>query len=249
MDKPRRVDVEHLVERQINLWNAEMARRRAAEATAESVEEGLAPYIAVSRQLGSRGNELAGALAEELGYQLWDREIVDYIAERANVRVAAVKSLGETWYNRAHDWIAGTIDRRFLACDEYVRHLVEVVTAMATHGPCVFLGRGVGFFMPPERGLRVRVVAPIEQRVAYAAENYDMDITEARKLVNRSDASKEGFVRTYFRVDLGSPLSHDLCLNLGSMSVEEAVAVCLSAHRAKFGTTPTPSAAEEASVN
>lgn len=238
MDRPHRVGIESLIEKQMNLWNAMAGRHHPGpeeENGGVSVEEGIAPYIAVSRQLGSQGNELGEALASKLGYQLYDREIVEYIAERANVRVAAVRSLGETWYNKAHDWIAGTVDRRFLACDEYVRHLVEVVTALASLGPSVFLGRGVGFFLPPERGLRIRVVAPLDQRIRHTAEQEGLNRVEAGKLVAQSDTSKRNFIRTYFRVDLCDPVNHDLCLNLGAMSMDQALAACLAAHEVKFG--------------
>lgn len=241
MERPHRMSIDAIVERQVGLWNA-TTRRRPLEGDEEngSVEEAIAPYIAISRQLGAGGNELARVLAKHLHHDLWDREIVDAIAERANVRVAAVKSLGETWYNRAHDWIAGTIDKRFLACDDYVRHLVEVVTALATHGPSIFLGRGVGFFLPPERGLRVRVVAPIEQRIHYMVERHGYSTNEAAKLVAQSDTSKKSFIRTYFRVDPSDPLSHDLCLNFGTLTIEQAVEICLVAFREKLGPFAAP---------
>ncbi len=233
MERSRRTNIERLVERQIGMWHtqrrAETEERRLADLRDH---EAVHPYVAVSRQVASGGNEFAAALAERLGYQLFDREIVDYIAERANVRVAAVKSLGETWFNAVHDWIASVIDSRFLAADEYARHLVAVVGTIARQGPAVFVGRGVGHFLAPDRGLRVRVVAPLEKRIAYAIEKYEMPEAAARALVIRSDASRAGFTRAYFNVDVSDPLHYDLTINLDRCPIPDAVETCVTMLRA-----------------
>ncbi len=118
MQRSRRTNVERLVERQISLWQAQRRAGDEGRPIPSTSPESVYPYVAISRQIGSNGNELAAQLADHLGFQLYDREIVDYIAERANVRVAAVKSLGETWFNSAHDWISGVLARRFLAADD-----------------------------------------------------------------------------------------------------------------------------------
>jgi cytidylate kinase len=229
MERSRRTNIERLVDRRISNWHtqrrAEEEQRRLSDVRGH---EAIYPYVAVSRQVASGGNEFAAALAARLGYTLFDREIVDYIAERANVRVAAVKSLGETWFNAVHDWISGVIDTRFLAADEYARHLVAVVGTVARHESAVFVGRGVGHFLPPERGLRVRVVASLERRVAYAEENYGMSRAAARELIMRSDASRVGFTRAYFNADISDPLHYDITFNLDRCPSEEAIEACVS---------------------
>jgi len=235
MEPSRRVNVERLVERQLSSWKTRAKAResRGAAPAPEQVEETMGPFVSVSREVGSGGNELAAILARRLGYSLYDREIVDYIAERANVRAAAVKSLGETWYNATHNWISGVIDRRFLGCDEYVRHLIEVVGAIASHGPAVFVGRGVAFILPSRRGLRVRVVAPFEQRVSYAVDRWNMSDSEARKLILTSDASQHGFIKAYYKADTCDPLIHDVTLNMDQVSLEVAADVCVAMLKAR----------------
>ncbi len=242
MERPRRVGIERLVENQMNRWNVE-ARLRHSESDDSTVEEGIKPYIAISRLRGSHGNELGRILAERLGYKLYDRELVDYVAERANVRAEAVAALGETWYNKTHDWIAGTIDKRFLRCDEYVRHLAEAVTTIALHDASVFLGRAVGFILPPERGLRLRVVAPFEHRLRRMMELHDMSLAEATRTLHQSDEAKRSFIQAYFCVDMCDPLAYDLCLNFGTLTVEQAVEICLVAFKEKLDPIAAPATA------
>lgn len=239
MERSHRVSIEKLVERQIQMWQAK--RRAEDEGRAgrdPALPEAIHPWVAVSRQVAGGGNEFAQALADRLGFHLFDREVVDYIAERAHVRTAAVKSLGETWFDTVHDWISGIIDERFLAVDDYARHLVEVVGTIAAQGPAVFVGRGVGFFLPRERGLRVRVVAPMETRIAYAIREYQMTEAAARELLIRSDASRVGFAKAYFNVDIQDPLNHDLTVNLDRCPIAVGVEACVGMLEAITGYRP-----------
>ena len=59
----------------------------------------------VSRQQGSGGSPVARPVANELGFRLLDRELVDAVAERAGVRSETARFLDE----RAHGWAYGLI--------------------------------------------------------------------------------------------------------------------------------------------
>lgn len=237
MQRSRRTNVERLVERQISLWQAQRRAGDEGRSFPPQSPDAVFPYVAVSRQIGSEGNDLAAQLADRLGFQLYDREIVDYIAERANVRVAAVKSLGETWFNSVHNWISGVIDHRFLAADDYARHLVEAVGTIARQESAVFVGRGVGFFLPRSRGIHVRVIASLDKRVERAAARYGISEVEARQLCARSDASRTAFTRAYFNVDVTDPQNYDVCLNTNRLSIEDCVEACATLLRGTVSLT------------
>lgn len=234
MRVPRRTNVERLIERQIQSWAAQRrAREQRGEPAPEPRAETLGPYIAVSREVGSGGTELAQLLGDRLGWTVYDREIVDAIAKRANVRTAVIRSLGETWFSAVHDWITGAIDVRAVTADHYVQHLVEVVVTIARAGPAVFLGRGVAFILPPERGLRVRVIAPIEKRIEAVMRESKMSEAEARRTIATADASRDSFIRAYFDAKCCDPLNHDVTINTELVGLEEAADACIRLLRAR----------------
>jgi cytidylate kinase len=178
-------------------------------------------------------------LGERLGWTVYDRDIVDFIAEKAQVRASAVRSLGETRYSDVQGWLSLLIDRGALGSDQYVRHLVEVLTTIARQEPAIVLGRGASLILPVSRGIRVRVVAPVSQRIAYAVEHYEgMTETKARKLIAESDAARHAFVRTYFGATSNDALNHDLVLNTTHVSVEAGVAACLAVLEDRVGKLP-----------
>ena len=54
------------------------------------------------------------------------------------------------------------------------------------------------FILPHGKRLRVRVIAPREERVRRVAETYDISAEDARRRILRTEANRKAFVRKYF---------------------------------------------------
>ena len=79
--------IDRLVEKQVNKWLAQRAKRN---------RENLSiPVITISRQFGSGGYLVAKQIAGDFGLDLFDREIIQEIADNAHVRRAVVEMLDE----------------------------------------------------------------------------------------------------------------------------------------------------------
>jgi cytidylate kinase len=230
-----KVGLDRIVAQRIREWEVSGIRQRERPAEAPSVP---GPYVAISRAIGSRGQTIAALVAEKLSWDCYERQIVDYIAERAKVRADMVKSLGETRRDAVTNWVRSTLDHRHLPEDAYVRLLVDVICTIGVRGRAVILGRGAQFMLPPEAGLRVRLVAPCEVRVRNARESYGIDDTEARALISDSDRSQVEFYRAYFRADVNSALNYDLVLNVEALTPEAAASIIVCSLHAKPGVPP-----------
>jgi len=46
------------------------------------IDENVGPYVAISRETGAGGGEIARLVGEKLGWDFLDREIIDYMAEK-----------------------------------------------------------------------------------------------------------------------------------------------------------------------
>src|SRR5687768_1769679 len=57
-------------------------------------------------------------------------------------------------------------EREMVGEHDDVRALSIVASTLAARGGAVMVGRGLGFLLSPTRALRVRVVCPLEQRIA-----------------------------------------------------------------------------------
>src|SRR5262245_40791217 len=114
--------------------------------------------VALSRQAGAQGAAVARAVGARLGWPVFDRELLERVAEETGLRVQLLEGMDEkggTFLQECFDaFLSAPVTENV-----YLRHLVQTVAALAARGECVIVGRGVPVLLPAETTLRVRVVA------------------------------------------------------------------------------------------
>jgi cytidylate kinase len=207
--------------------NWEIARRQHVEIDEGRPQTPVADFVAVSQAVGSAGGQVARQLAERLGWPLFDKEILQHMAGDDQVRTRLYEKMDE----RDTNWLESML-RNLLQGDyrkeDYLYRLGEAVLALARQGPAIFLGRGADLVLPRDRGLRVRFLAPHEDRVAAYAEQNQCDREAARTEIARAEREREEFFRRCFGQPKVNPTRFDLMINLGRMSHDEAVEVALA---------------------
>jgi cytidylate kinase len=177
--------------------------------------------IALSRQAGTPGTSVAHAVAERLGWEALDHELLERIAREHHLRVRLLERLDE----KRHSWVLGVLESwgggPSLGESGFVHHLVETVAALAQRGGCVIVGRGVAHFLPRETTLRVRLVAPRDHRIAAFARQNSLSRDEAARRVETVEGQRNEFVTSHFHRDPTDPANYDLVLNTDRWSVQE----------------------------
>lgn len=219
--------VEAMLERQAAAW--ELSRRMAE--SSPGAEEAEGPWITISRQIGAGGNDLAQSLGEELGWQIFDREILSTIAEHTHTREAVLRRLDERAIGPLIDYISRLFEPELLGQTDFLREMLRVIWGLAKKGNAIILGRGANWFLRPDFGLRLRVVAPMEFRSRTIAELERVPLDLAEKRLHEIDARQQSFVRQAFGKDIADPLGYDLVLNLGSTDLASATQIVLTALR------------------
>ncbi len=221
--------IDQLVNQKILLWQEE--RRIAARKRLE----GQGPMICVSREYGARGAAMARGVAERLGFQFYSQELIQEIAEVAQVREQVVASLDERLQDTISEWVAGLMRRDGFSPSDYLRNLSKVVLTLARHGRGVVVGRGAHFILERKSTLRVRVVAPLETRAARISERDGLSADEARSRIRRIDAERVAFNRRHYGADLTDPVNYDLIVNTGTLGLEGATNQVVAAFESRFG--------------
>jgi len=85
-----------------------------------------------------------------------------------------------------------------------------------------------------ENVLRLRFVAPFEDRVENFAEREWLDPDLARTLIRKSDQQRSGFIHFYFDRDWNDPLGYDLVFNTARLSPGAVVESIIAAVRDPF---------------
>ncbi len=222
------IPLDQFMTRQVRLWERNYRLMRQEE------RQRVAPSLTVSKALGSYGVELAERLSRRLGWQVFDKDLVEAIACNAKVRREMVEIFDERTQNAIHKWVLTLLDHESLHGDKFFKYLVTVLRSLGEHGEAIILGRGGNFVLAPERALRVMCVAPMATRVAYLQQHQSLDRREAQKRLEKADAERRAFIEHYYHRDPEDPVHYDLVLNMGTLTLAAAEEAVLAALRAKF---------------
>lgn len=185
--------------------------------------------IALSREAGARGAEVAHAVGEQLGWPVYDRELLDKIAGEMGLSPHRLESVDENrvaWLLECLESISG---QPGVSEAGYVRHLGNVLLSLAAQGECVIVGRGAAHILPPETTLRVRLVAPRESRIGMFQERHTISRAEAAAEIDRIDRQRSAFVKDHFHKDPSDPRLYDLILNSSRFSVPACARIIVGA--------------------
>ncbi|HQU45569.1 MAG TPA: cytidylate kinase-like family protein [Pirellulales bacterium] len=187
--------------------------------------------ITISRESGAGGAAVARELGRLLEWPVYDRELLEHIAKQAGLRSELLESLDE---KRTH-WLTEILESfgrtSPMSGASYARHLAETILALASHGHCVIVGRGSTAIVPPRSSLRVRLVAPLDDRTERICKRLGVSKVAASEHVRFNDAHREGFVNDYFHHNVGDPHDYDLIINTSRFSVEESARLIIDALR------------------
>lgn len=178
--------------------------------------------VAVSRQAGSRGTEIARKVADILAWQVFDHDTLDYLVQTDAARaelLADVPASAREWADAQLEHLRR--DRRLTAAPE-VLPLIRLVLTVAARGNAVIVGRAAGFMLPPETTVHVRVIAPLESRVAYLAQELRLTRPEAAEEVRARDERRALFLDRTLARDASDPTAYDAVVNSERLGVEGA---------------------------
>jgi len=226
-----------LLERQLGLWDLKRRLEDLGQRPGRCLERGVAygPCLLVSRECGSGGGRVARLAAERLGWQLFDREILNEIAKLAEVRLQLLNSVDHQTRAQWGDHWRPEPEAGDLGGDAFLPYLRQVILALGHHGDVVILGRGSQYLLPERCCLRVRVVAPLEVRARRVADSDGLAFEDAVRHVENFDARRADFVRTAFLRDSASPLSYDFVINTADLHLPAACDMVMTALHDKLG--------------
>jgi len=181
--------------------------------------------ITISRECGSRGQEVAQKLADQTEFDLFHHEILEAMIETSKNSKALLETLDERGMNIVDDIVSALVHEHHLWPDEYSKLLLKILNTIGKHGNAVILGRGGNCALKKCCTLRVKIVAPDPLRREYIQKTRDLSPDDAQKVMISTDANRSAFVKRYFNSDANDPANYDLILNTGTLSVDKAVQI------------------------
>lgn len=209
--------------------------------------------VTISRQYGSGGDEIAQALCNALGYDLFDKrlmarvaplsglaesDVVDLSEDDYQVRSFLDRLLGKPEFQRVRldleTWARGGAGLQVDEPDEQKTLMMvqTLIRAAYRRGKVVILGRGGQIVLRDlPHALHVRVIAPLETRHQRIRARDHVSQELAEEIAARRDLATSVFMKHFYSVDVSEPSLYDLTINTGKLGTDVAVEMILAAVR------------------
>ena len=209
--------------------------------------------ITISRQFGCGGTEIATHVCRELGYQYFEKRLMDRIAadmglveqevidfsedkyeakgilERLFKSKATVKEVGAWTQSTTGAW---TKVSQKIGEQESVTFVNNLILAASKKGDVVIVGRGGQGVLKDTPGvLHVRLVAPLENRTQRVQEREQINEEEARKQVEKRDNATADYLKRFHNIEVSDATLYHLIVNTGMWDIETVVKIIVNAVR------------------
>ncbi|WP_028307972.1 cytidylate kinase family protein [Desulfitibacter alkalitolerans] len=169
--------------------------------------------ITISRQFGAGGGTVGKDAAKKLGFLLVTQNVINEglsklglspqaFSFEKNVRKDPVQEKKRIFYRTA---------------------LHDLIMELAAKESIILLGRGGQFlFRDHPDAFHVRIQAPINQRVQWVQEIYQLDEKKALRMIQEKDRLKKRFTQEVFKHSWMDMEMFDLVINTGKISPQRA---------------------------
>ena len=174
--------------------------------------------IAMTREMGSLGKDVALGLSVEMGLAVVHHELVEReLAGRMHLRESEV--------HRFLEGSAGLFERWKIDQSKLSSYTAAEILQIARKGNVLIRGWGATQLLHDvPHVIRVRVCAPMSVRVQRMLKR--MNITDpdvARREIERSDAAHTRVMQQFFDTDWRDPVNYHIVLNTGALPVEACI--------------------------
>ncbi|MBQ7010895.1 MAG: cytidylate kinase-like family protein [Clostridia bacterium] len=185
--------------------------------------------ICFDRQLGSGGREIAGAVANELGFRFLDKEIIALAAEHGNLSKDTAESIDEkpttsllysVVTNTAH-YTAGGLGYNVPINDKLYIAQTEVIKDIASKENAVFVGRCSDHILAKDpHALSVFIYANDDFRAERVMNSEGCDKKKALDIIAKGDKKRASYYNFYTGKKWGAMQYYDLCVNSSLLGIE-----------------------------
>ncbi len=193
--------------------------------------------ITISRQFGAGGKTLGKMIADKLGYTFADDDIIQMVAEMANVSPHWVESVEKEAGGKLSRIISSMVSKRLVDrilknesgyIDEklYLDYLVVIIAQLAEEGNVVILGRGSQYILRDHPdAIHILLINDFDNRVEFMQENYDLTHSKALQVVNAEDKRRINLYRKLGKTDYDDSSLYHMVLHTGRIQLRDAASL------------------------
>lgn len=186
--------------------------------------------ITIGRQFGSGGCEVGTKLAQELGLDFYDKNILRMNSDESGIEESFYYLADEKAGNKLLYKIiksltpekgAPSFGSDLISADNLFRFQSEVIRKLAAEENCIIMGRCADYVL--EGLVRIFIYADMDFREKRTIEKEYYAAKDAKKNIKRIDRERRDYFRYYTGKEWESPDNYDLMINTAAVGINGAV--------------------------
>ena len=181
--------------------------------------------IAISREYGSAGHEIAEKTARDLGLKLYDRNMLDDISKDKDIHVEYLEKYDEKpkklFSSRRVGAYTNSIEEIIAEMQfDYLREKAD------TGESFVIVGRCAETVLKDRKGLiSVFILGNYEVKLKRIMDKYHLSETDAAAKIKRHDKHRKQYHNHYSDGKWGDSRLYDLCINISHLGIDKTAVI------------------------
>lgn len=200
--------------------------------------------ITVTSEAGSGGRIIAKILGIKLKIPVYDKELVDLIAQEGGFTKQFVQAHNEILYrSTAEAFIQNNFSVENFHSKSYTR-LYEaqerVISKLAERQNCIIVGHCSNFILKNNKNvMNILITADMKNRITYISEKYGLNRHDSQKKIRRQDHNTWEFYLHFTNQDWKDSGNYHLCLNSSLFGYEETADIIEDIVKKNYTNTPS----------
>ena len=185
--------------------------------------------ITIGRQFGSGGHEIGRKLAEKLGFETYDKELLKLQAQHSGIAEKVLESYDESptsslLYSIVMDvypsmnYVGTSLNQQVYQAQ------FDSISKLQEKGNCVIVGRGADYILRDYPNLiSVFIHADIMERARRVAEFEKVSVEKAKDIITKADKKRASFYNFQTDKKWGQASSYMLSIDSGVLGYEGTV--------------------------
>lgn len=196
--------------------------------------------ITIGRQCGSGGHTIGKMVAERLGIPMYDKEIIQKVAEESGLTKETVEREGEysttsLLFNIASRGISGynvADSNNMLLRDQINAYQTKYIKELAEQGPCVIVGRSADYILEDRDDcLNVFIYGELEDRMKRVEREHGISSKDSKSHVLDRDKKRGKYYKYVTDQVWGLAQNYTICLNSSELGVERCVDIIVNCYK------------------
>lgn len=184
--------------------------------------------ITIGRSFGSGGREIGRKLADELGMEYYDKELLEEVAKHSGLGEEYIKLFDEkkpalAIFSAMPTGIIGN-ERQMEVKIHTLQH--QVMESLAEKTPCVFIGRRADLLLRGQSNTyNIFITAPLEYCIRRVSLRDGLTEQESSDKIHRMNRSRKSFYNYTGEGRWGEASNYNLCIDSGAIGTDGAVSL------------------------